>query len=61
MWTNIVAGFRGQPLRRVTDTPPKVTALAPEKFVPVMVTEVPPAVLPLLVPRPVTTGAATAR
>jgi hypothetical protein len=34
---------------------PKLTSVAPEKLVPVMVTEVPPAV-PLLVLRPVTVG-----
>jgi hypothetical protein len=39
--------------------PPNVTALALVKWVPVMVTLVPPAVLPLDVPRLVTVGADT--
>src|SRR5262249_40628476 len=43
---------------KLTATDPKLTAVAPVKPVPVMVTEVPPPVLPLLVPRPVTLGAA---
>jgi hypothetical protein len=41
-------------------TPPKVTAVAAVKPEPVMVTEVPPAVLPEVVPRLLTTGAAAA-
>jgi hypothetical protein len=41
-------------------TPPKVTALAPLKLLPVIVTLVPPAVLPLVVPRLVTVGALAA-
>ncbi len=37
--------------------PPKLTALAPEKFVPVMVTPVPPAAGPVFGLTPVTVGA----
>jgi hypothetical protein len=36
---------------------PNQTELAPVKFVPVIATEVPPAVLPVEVPRDVTAGA----
>ena len=41
-------------------TLPKFTAVVPVRSVPVMVTEVPPAVLPLLVPSEVTVGAEAA-
>src|SRR5882672_7919511 len=37
-------------------TVPKLTAIAPVKFVPVMLTDVPPAVLPLVGDRLVTVG-----
>jgi hypothetical protein len=37
-------------------TPPKLTAVAPVKLVPVMVTLVPPAVVPVLGEIPVTVG-----
>jgi hypothetical protein len=43
----------------VADEPPIVTAVAPVKLVPVMVTLVPPAVGPLLGLMPVTAGATT--
>jgi hypothetical protein len=39
-------------------TPPKLTAETPRKFDPLIVTDVPPAVVPLLVPRLLMTGAA---
>ena len=38
-------------------TPPKLTAEAPKKFEPLIVMEVPPAVVPLVLSRPVMTGA----
>jgi hypothetical protein len=41
-------------------TPPKVTAVAPLNPVPFTVTDVPPAALPLLVPRLLTLGAEAA-
>jgi hypothetical protein len=47
-------------VKLVAATPPKETPLAPVKPLPLMVTLVPPAVLPLLVLRPVTAGAAAA-
>jgi hypothetical protein len=43
----------------VAATPPIVTAVAPVKFVPLMLTGVPPAVGPLVGEMPVTAGAAT--
>ena len=39
--------------------PPKLTPVAPEKFVPVMVTLVPPAAAPVFGATPVTVGAGT--
>src|SRR5262249_31424029 len=45
---------------KLAATPPNRTAPAPVKFVPVMVTLVPPMVLPLLVPSDDTTGAEAA-
>lgn len=42
----------------VAGTPPKRTLVAPVKWLPLMVTEVPPAVEAVDVVRPVTTGAA---
>ena len=41
----------------VVCSPSKVTAVAPVKFVPVIVTEVPPAVVPVVVERLETVGA----
>jgi hypothetical protein len=38
-------------------TPPKLTPVAPVKFVPGMLTLVPPAVVPLVVPSELTVGA----
>ncbi len=38
-------------------TAPNITAVAPVKLVPVMATDVPPPVLPLVVPRLLTPGA----
>jgi hypothetical protein len=43
----------------VAGTPPKVTVVAPVKFVPVTVTTVPPAVLPVFGLTAVTVGADT--
>ena len=43
-------------LRVVADNPPNVTKVAPVKFVPVIVTLVPPAVLPLNGEMPVMLG-----
>jgi len=41
---------------KAADPPPMVTAVAPVKFVPVMVTAVPPAVVPLVGEIAVTVG-----
>jgi hypothetical protein len=43
----------------VAETPPNLTEVTPVKFVPVTVTESPPAVLPVFGEQPVTVGAAT--
>jgi hypothetical protein len=45
---------------KLAATVPNWTPVAPVKAVPVMVTEVPPPVEPLLVPKPVTVGVAAA-
>ncbi len=43
-------------VKSAASTPPKKTSVAPVKLVPVRLTVVPPAVLPLEVLRPVTVG-----
>jgi hypothetical protein len=47
-------------VKLVAGTPPKETLVAPVKFVPVMLTLVPPVAVPLVVPRLVTVGAEAA-
>jgi hypothetical protein len=44
-------------MKLVAGALPKLTAVAPVKLVPVMMTEVPPAVVPVAALMPVTTGA----
>ena len=46
-------------VKPVAGVAPKVTAVVPDRFVPVSTTEVPPAVVPVAGDRPVTVGAAT--
>jgi hypothetical protein len=43
-------------VKELAATEPNLTAVAPVKFVPVITTEVPPAVVPVLVPKLVTVG-----
>ena len=44
-------------VKLVAGTPPNVTAVAPVRLVPVIVTRVPPRVVPLVGPSDVTVGA----
>ena len=46
-------------VKLAADVPPKVTDVAPVKLVPVIVTEVPPAVGPAVGESPVSVGGAT--
>jgi hypothetical protein len=47
-------------VKLLAGTVPNFTAVAPVKLVPVMLTSVPPAVVPVLVPSAVTVGALAA-
>jgi hypothetical protein len=59
-WAGATATIMPEPLiaNEAAATPPKLTNVAPEKLLPKIVTEVPPAVEPVLMLRLLTTGAA---